>query len=39
VVTINVQGLMVSRGEGREVLIEFADEVLEQAQSTVESLV
>jgi transcriptional regulator with XRE-family HTH domain len=39
VVTINVQGLMVSRGEDREVLIEFADEVLKQAQSTVESLV
>ena len=38
-VTINVQGLMVSRGEGRDVLIEFADEVLKQAQSTVESLV
>lgn len=39
VVTINVQGLMVSRGEDRDVLIEFADEVLKQAQSTVESLV
>jgi|GEM_PF-1265001 len=39
VVTINVQGLMVSRGEDREILIEFADEVLKQAQSTIESLV
>jgi hypothetical protein len=39
VVTINVQGLMASRGEDREKLIEFADEVLKQAQSTIESLV
>ncbi|WP_319436178.1 helix-turn-helix transcriptional regulator [Mycobacterium sp. RTGN5] len=39
VVTINVQELMASRGEDREKLIEFADEVLKQAQSTIESLV
>ena len=39
VVTVNVQGLMVSRGEDRDVLIEFADEVLKQAQATVEALV
>jgi hypothetical protein len=39
VVTINVQDLMASRGEDREKLIEFAEEVLKQAQSTIESLV
>ncbi len=39
VVSINIQDLMASRGEDREKLIEFADEVLKQAQSTVESLV
>lgn len=39
VVSINVQELMTSRGEEREELIEFADEVLKQAQSTIESLV
>ena len=39
VVTINVQDLMASLGEDREKLIEFADEVLKQAQSTIESLV
>jgi hypothetical protein len=38
VVTINVQDLMATRGEDREKLIEFADEVLKQAQSTIESL-
>ncbi len=39
VVTINVQELMASRGEEREKLIGFADEVLKQSQSTIESLV
>lgn len=39
IVTINVQDLMASRGEDREKLIEFADEVIKQAQSTIESLV
>lgn len=39
VVSINVQDLMASRGEDREKLIEFADEVLTEAQSTIESLV
>ncbi|GAB3039447.1 helix-turn-helix domain-containing protein [Mycobacterium bourgelatii] len=39
VVSINVQGLMASRGEDREKLIEFIDEVLTEAQSTIESLV
>lgn len=39
VVSINVQDLMASRGEAREKLIEFADEVLTQAQSTIESRV
>jgi hypothetical protein len=39
VVTINVQDLMTSRGEDREKQIELADEVLKQAQSTIESLV
>lgn len=39
VVSINVQDLMASRGAEREQLIEFADEVLKQARSTIESLV
>jgi transcriptional regulator with XRE-family HTH domain len=39
VATINVQGLMARRGEDREKLIEVADEILKQAQSTIESLV
>ena len=39
VVSINVQDLMAARGEDREKLIEFADEVLKQAQSTTEALV
>jgi hypothetical protein len=39
VVSINVQSLMTSRGDERERLIEFGDEVLCQAQATVESLV
>lgn len=39
VVTINVQDLMTLRGDEREHLIEFADEVLGQAQNAVETLV
>lgn len=39
VVTINVQDLMESRGDEREQLIDFADEVLGQAQNVVETLV
>lgn len=39
IVTINVHDLMALRGEERENLIELADEVLTQSQSTVESLV
>ncbi len=39
VVGINVQDLMVSRGADREHLVELADEVLNQTQSTVELLV
>ncbi len=39
VVTINVQGLMMLRGTEREHLIEFANEVLVQAQNVAETLV
>lgn len=39
VITINVQDLMASRDDEREKLIEFADEVLKQAQSTIESFI
>jgi hypothetical protein len=39
IVTINVHDLLSSRGEDREQRIEFADEVLSQAQSTIETLV
>jgi transcriptional regulator with XRE-family HTH domain len=34
---INMQGLMVSRGDDREQLIELADEVLNQSQAVVEA--
>ena len=39
VVTINVQELMTLRGEDREHLVEFAHEVLNQANNVVETLV
>lgn len=39
IVTINVQDLMALRGDEREQLINFADEVLNQAQNVVETLV
>ncbi|MGC4109616.1 MAG: hypothetical protein QM747_04150 [Nocardioides sp.] len=39
VVTINVQHLMTLRGDERERLIDFANEVLGQAQNVVETLV
>lgn len=39
VVTINVQDLMGLDGDDREHLIDFADEVLSQAQNVVETLV
>lgn len=39
VVTINVQELMRLRGDEREHLIDFANEVLGQAQNVVETLV
>ncbi len=38
-VTINFTDVMVSRGEQRDALIKFADEVVKQAQFRVESLV
>lgn len=39
IAAINVQELMASRGADREARIEFADEVLKQGQSTIESLI
>ena len=39
VATIDVQGLLTTRGDEREQLIRLIDEILTQAQSTVESLV
>ena len=39
VVTIDMTGLMATRGDDRERLIELADEVLNQSQAVVQSLV
>lgn len=39
VVTINFESLMVSRGQDREILIGSADDILDQAQSTVNRFV
>ena len=39
VVTINVQGVLTTRGSDQEDLIELADRVLTQSQDTVRAIV
>lgn len=39
VVTVNFESIMVSRDQDREILIGFAEDILNQAQSTVKALV